>query len=452
MEMLDVKPIVYVVHCIDTEGPLYESHEAIFDLLEKEFGIKLMPTESNYKKLLKKELDFGDNTKGVYNLIDPNKFAINGDWEILFHNIEHITTPEFRNKLLDSSGHGWIYNWFCMDHVGFTGDNPRRRDSGHHKIFDKYMSLIKKQNLGDIVQFHHHPVPHSGNFHESGISYWGRNTLDDILTRKIIDRSWFPTVYRPGFHTERPDSNWFLEQWIPFDYANQAVANVIDNQPRVAYGRFGDWRHAPVEWKPYHPSHDDYQKKGECRRWITRCLNMYARLREINQQDVDEAFACAQQTGTAILAFTDHDYKNMEFDVNRIRALIEKSAAKFKDVEYLYSDAITAMRCCCGLQYSDIGMQADIKNEDGRIVLKVATQNDIFGPQPYLALKLNDGRYLWDNFDFYKKNVWVYTFDADSVPYPYIDKIGVATNNAYGKVEILNYDKKIDKWNKTLLN
>ena len=57
MEMLDVKPIVYVVHCIDTEGPLYESHEAIFDLLEKEFGIKLMPTESNYKKLLKKNKD-----------------------------------------------------------------------------------------------------------------------------------------------------------------------------------------------------------------------------------------------------------------------------------------------------------------------------------------------------------------------------------------------------------
>ena len=55
MEMLDVKPIVYVVHCIDTEGPLYESHEAIFDLLEKEFGIKLMPMESNYKKLLKKD-------------------------------------------------------------------------------------------------------------------------------------------------------------------------------------------------------------------------------------------------------------------------------------------------------------------------------------------------------------------------------------------------------------
>lgn len=449
-----MKPVVYIVHCIDTEGPLYESHEAIFEVLKKEFGsvcAVLPATDSNYRKLVQRELDFGDRTSAVYNLVDPNKFAINSDWDILNKKIEHITKKSFRNKLLDSNGNGWIYNWFCMDHVGFTGENPRRRDAGYHKIFDRYMSLVKKQNLGDIVQFHHHPVPCSGNFHESGTAYWGRDTLDNILTRKIIDRKWFPTVYRPGFHTERPDSNWFLEQWIPFDYANQAVHSDISDQPRVSHGRFGDWRRAPAEWKPYHPSHDDYQQKGNCRRWIARCLNMYARLRQITQEDVDEAFECARETGNAILSFTDHDYKNMEFDVDRIRRLIKNSALKYEDVQYIYSDAVTAMRCCCGLKHSEIGMQASINNKD-EIILEVTAEADIFGPQPYLALKLTDGRYIWDNFDFSNSHVWTYTFDDDTVQFNCIDKIGIASNNSYGKAEILNYDSTTKHWDKTILN
>ena len=33
------KPIVYVVHCIDTEGPLYQSTQAICELLHSIFGI-----------------------------------------------------------------------------------------------------------------------------------------------------------------------------------------------------------------------------------------------------------------------------------------------------------------------------------------------------------------------------------------------------------------------------
>ena len=68
--------------------------------------------------------------------------------------------------------------------------------------------------------------------------------LVGILARKLLERSWFPSVYRPGFHTIRPDSHWFLEQWFPFDYSNQSTDEDID-QPDLADGRFGDWRPPP---------------------------------------------------------------------------------------------------------------------------------------------------------------------------------------------------------------
>ena len=37
------------------------------------------------------------------------------------------------------------------------------------------------------------------------------------------NRGWFPSVFRAGFQAERPDSNLFLEQWIPFDMTNMAT-------------------------------------------------------------------------------------------------------------------------------------------------------------------------------------------------------------------------------------
>ncbi|WP_238700346.1 hypothetical protein [Helicobacter jaachi] len=35
------KPIVHIVHCIDTEGPLYQSTQAICELLKSTFSIQI---------------------------------------------------------------------------------------------------------------------------------------------------------------------------------------------------------------------------------------------------------------------------------------------------------------------------------------------------------------------------------------------------------------------------
>lgn len=442
---------VYIVHCIDTEGPLYESPEVPFTQIKKIFDIEIEPTRENFSKLMNREIDLQGKDEAIYNLIDPHKAAINGDWGELKEYMLKATSDKFRNEMADSNGHGWVYNWFCLDHVGFTGENPRRRDPGHHKVFDFYTKNLKVQNNGDMIQIHHHPISHSGDFHSCGTAFWGRNTLDDILTHKIIDRQWFPSAYRPGFHTERPDSNWFLEQWIPFDYANQSVKGLDTNQPDLVEGRFGDWRRAPQSWIPYHPDHDDYQKEGNCRRWIARCLNMYARLREITQEDVYDAFEEALKNGKSILSFTDHDFKDMCFDINRMRTLIRNASEKYSEVKFVYSNAVDAMRACCDIKKEEINMQCVVEVK-GTKKLVVKTSNKVFGPQPYLAIKTKDGRYIWDNFDFQGINEWSYTFDRDSIEYDLVEELGVAANNAYGKTEIMNYKTDHSKWKKTILN
>ena len=434
---------VYVVHCIDTEGPLYEEPVVPFEQIKNIFGIEIKPTRENLIKLQKGELDVGGKEEAVRNLVDIHKITTRGSWEEILEMLEEVTSDEFRHILPDSRGNGWIYNWFCMDHVGFRGKNPRRRDSGHHKVFDRYFRMVSEQQKGDFIGFHHHPVPFSGNYNESGTAFWGGENLNQILCRKIIDRKWFPVAFRPGFHTERPDSNWFLEQWIPFDYGNQSVRTEETDQTDLSAGRFGDWRHAPLEWYPYHPAHDDYQQKGNCRRWITRCLNMYARIRQITAEDVEDAFCTAREGKNVILSFTDHDYKDMRYEIDSVRSLITQAADKYPNVSFEYADAVSAMRKCLGLSYLDLNLDAELQNGNGNPRLIVRTDAPIFGPQPFLAVKTVKGEYFWDNFDFVTpEKEWGYTFDYNTVKLEDVETIGIAANNGYGICQVILLDKE----------
>lgn len=436
---------VYIVHCVDTEGPLYETPTVPFEQIKNIFGIEIEPTRENLILLQKGKLDLKGKEENVRNLVDIHRITTKGSWEEIYEMLDVVTSKKYRSKMQDSNGNGWIFNWFCMDHAGFTGTNPRKRDAGYHKIYDKYIELAEQQKAGDFIGFHYHPLPISGNYNDSGTSYWGGENLNQILTRKVIDRGWFPTAFRPGFHTERPDANWFLEQWIPFDYGNQSTEVNETGQTDLADGRFGDWRRAPLEWIPYHPDHDDYQIKGACRRWITRCLNMYARTRQITQQDVDKAFESAAKGNDVILAFTDHDYKDMEFEIDRIRNMIAVAHGENPQVRFEYSNAVDAMRKTLKLPYSDYCLDADILTNGSRKYLSVRVNDDIFGPQPFLALKTKSGRYIWENFDVsVPKREWTYTFDTNTIALCDVDIIGVATNNSYGiaRVVLLHDDSK----------
>ena len=183
----------------------------------------------------------------------------------------------------------WVFNWFCLDHVGFTGENPRRRDLGDHKIFDKYVNWINESNNGDSIQWHYHPLPITGNVHNGGTAYLNSNNIWEILAKKIIEKYWFPSVYRPGFHAIRPDSHWFIDQWFPFDFSNQSIKDSNPDQPDLSNGRYGYWVDAPDDWSYYKPNYKNYQISGDCFRHTFRCLNAEARLRVLSDEEITKA-------------------------------------------------------------------------------------------------------------------------------------------------------------------
>jgi hypothetical protein len=426
--------VVYVAHCIDSEGPLQETLESTFERLRSAFGIALEPTAENLRLLQNKKMPLGGAEEAVALMLKPENLAYHETWEPLDAMLRDALSPAFRRRFPDSYGNGWVYNWHCVDHVGYEL-NPRRRDMGYHNIFDHYRAMLRETGSDrDGLHFHYHPMPFNRQAHCCATHYFAHfDTLYQILARRIIDRGWFPCVNRPGFHVTRPDSHWFLEQFIPFDYANQSCASRQD-QPDLAGGRFGDWRRAPATWQPYHPSHDDYQTPGDCRRWVMRCLNVGTRVRLIRPEDVDQVFAEAAAGKPVILSVTNHDFRDIRPDVETVHAYIVSASRRHPDVKYRFCEARDAVRLALGFPANPPArLEVDLRGN----LLRIRSEAPIFGPQPFFAVKTLAGSYYHDNLDFQTPfREWTYTFDGQTFPINSIEAIGVAAGDATGNVTV----------------
>lgn len=437
---------IYVVHCIDAEGPLYESLEATFERIEDIFGLTLEPSQETLEELQRGERDLDVDEKAVQDVLAPRLLDYNETWDDINRMLADAVSTEFRTRFPDSRGNGWRYNWFPVDHVDYEA-NPRRRPMGYHQVFDYYRNLLDEaDSRRDELGFHHHPHPIKDEAHRNATHWWiNSDALYETLSRRIIDRDWFPAANRPGFHVTRPDSHWFLEQFIPFDYANQAkrTGDGADEQFDFANGRTGDWRRAPTTWEPYHPSHDDYQSVGNCRRWIARCLNVGTRHNILEEADVRQAFREAAAGKDVVLAFTNHDFRDIRPDVERVYDLLTAAAEEFPDVDFEYCGAVEAMRKAIDLpDVEPCDLQLSLQEPfDGAYVLHVETETASFGPQPYLAFKTVTGEYHHDNFDFQEpKHEWTYVFDQESLRIDAIETIGVGVNNVVGATTVARLD------------
>jgi len=442
---MNVSSVVQIVHCIDTEGPIYESLEATFERIKHLYHVDIAPSKENLRMLQKGEHPC-PYKEAIKRTLNKDLLNYNDNWDKIYRMVEYLSSNQFRHsRLTDSFGGGWIYNWFCVDHVGYDY-NPRERVMGYHKIFDRYSMLLDELGCDDdTIQFHFHPHTFNGNAHHCATRWLYTDKIYQILSRRIIDRLWFPTANRPGYQVNRPDSNWFLEQFIPFDYSSMAMEpkETDKHQYDFSGGRSGDWRRAPRSWTPYHPSHDDYQVKGNSRRWIARCLNIGTRAYLLDQESVDQAFEEAMDDNPVVLSFTNHDFRNMVKDIFDVMRMIKIASEKYPEVKFKYNNAVSALREALNLKEMEspkLHIEIDHNSHDFD-TLRIYSETDTFGPQPFFCVKTRGGKYYYDNLDFQvPRREWTYTFDSETFPLRSIEFIGIATNNAYGKTSVLRYN------------
>jgi hypothetical protein len=433
-----IQPTMHIVHCIDTEGPMKEEVSDTFKRLNNIFGLNISPSKKNLKKLQNQEIDLDGKEADVARVISPNLLNYKESWEDIEEMLDDCMSEKFRNELLDNEGKGWVYSWHCMDHIGYT-ENPRNKDIGYGNVYKFYKNIIKKTNSNqDEINWHYHPLSYDRNPLKCATNYFNSHEiLNEIICRRIIDHKWFPTVNRPGFHSERIDIHLFLEQWIPFDYANN-VYDFEDGQNDLAGERFGDWRRASKNWCGYNPSHDDYQLPGTCRRTIFRCLNVGTRFKILNEKHVLEALNDAEKYGTSILAFANHDWRDIRPDVEYVRNLVSKTKSHFPNVNIKFSGAREAARSL--IFKTEEYIKDDLKLicylEGSKFIVEVK-YGELFGPQPYLAIKTHNNIYLHDNFDvMIPLKKFSYTLDFHTINLNEISVISAASSDKFGNFSV----------------
>ena len=423
--------VLHIVHCIDTEGPLIETLDATFQRLRDSFDIHLTASCETLARLQNREIYLEGREGAVARMLSPELLSYNNSWKEIDEMLNSCMSNTFRRRVVDDFDSGWVYSWHCMDHIKYL-NNPRHKDVGYGNVFRHYKSVLNKNGAeADELNWHFHPVSLTGDPLQAATSYTNSYAiLNEIICRRILEDQWFPTVNRPGFHAERPDSHAFLEQWIPFDYANQSYEEDVD-QPDLAGGRFGDWRRAPLTWRGYQPHHDDYQSRGQCRRAIFRCLNVGTRFRELRPVHFFQAFEEARACGSSILAFADHDYRDIRRDVEKVRSLLSDVRSLYPDVKIKFSGAEMAARDVLGVAVQP-APKLTIAIEGNRLIVE-SIGGELFGPQPFLALMTRDGRVFHDNLDMQvPRRSWTYVLDALTLKPTTLSRVGVGSAGRYG--------------------
>ena len=430
--------VIYMVHCIDTEGPLFESLTATFERIYKTFNLQYTPSLQQLARL-KQGLDLPQSLRAsVMDFISDGRLDYKKSWTEVDEMVRALMDQDWRMQYVDDFGFGYCFSWFTVDHVGYDL-NPRNKALGYHAVFQFYKDILKEYKIkDDKIYWHNHPVSFFKEANKTSNNFSHTNHHVQVLNRRIIDHLYFPAAYRPGCHCERPDINLFLEQWIPFDFGNQGMPERIEDaiQQDLSHGRYGDWRRAPSEWSAYHPDFYDYQLVGRMKRWIARSLNLDCRVRPITELEIHRAFQRADNELGTILSVTSHDYRELRGSIDWYFSTVKKIQKLFPDVKIRHINAVGAMRNALNLSYQD--PIRFITEWDGNRLI-VSTDKVPFGPQPWLCFRTHGGQYIHENFDFQiPGKQWSYVFDDDTVKIQAIDCIGLATNDAYGNTTIAN--------------
>ena len=418
---------LYFVFCVDTEGPLYESTSEVVKRINLMFDWQL--DESKKTLLLMQAAEHPNipksQRKKVQKIVSPEIRDWLGDWKAIDANIDLAESSQFRSQLLDSDGRDLIINWFVCDWYGAFSQNPRRKTIGLGKIFHYYWERFHTSLDRNPIYFHHHSEPFNGATHHPCRNWSNTNSHIVKLSHNLLEYGHYSSCARSPIMA--PDINLWLEQYFPFDLSNMAAP--FDGQPDIELRRFADWYHAPNDWSLYRPSFNDYQRAGELKRTIGRCLQLGSRYGNLDEPEIKKGFELAREQGSAMISCHVHDHSPLAKCADTFN-LIKRVAANYPDVRFVNASAAKAFRKVSGAPV--VGrpeLNISLKND----TLDIRSEKPLWGAQPWFCFKTASGNILWDNLDILEPGNWRYIFDIFTYPLESIERFAVAANDAAGQ-------------------
>jgi SAM-dependent methyltransferase len=317
------------------------------------------------------------DTEGM--CVDPSRSDLLSTWDQVDAAMDKLFDTRFRARWPDSNGGLFRIGWFFLSWTGFT-TNPRGRAFGYHAVRDHYLARWGEllSRLGDEQCWHyHHPAP-SGIGNEWGLDWCAGDEYNQIISRQILERQWFPVCYRAGGTImTKPASRW-VDAWFPFDYSNRAPVTVDG---------LVDWSAAPADWSVYHPAPEHFDRPGSGRRRMARCVDLETTTYSLTDADIAAAFERAAGGQSAVISCFDHDYRDIAHRVDHYRGRVQAVASKYPDVAWRYAGPADAIR-----QYAGAGAPRPVRIEAmvGAGSVFVWSSSPVFQAIPWLAIRTAD--------------------------------------------------------------
>ena len=130
---------IYIVHSVDTEGPLYESQKETFKRIEELYGIRIKNQSSKIlNKIIKGNYFTGKLKKKVSKIFNPHLINYNYNWSLIRKMLNSISKPNFRNRVPGSDGKGYVLTWHCVDHVNYKTNQEKE-----YLVMEKFLVFTK---------------------------------------------------------------------------------------------------------------------------------------------------------------------------------------------------------------------------------------------------------------------------------------------------------------------
>ncbi|MCF7809110.1 MAG: T9SS type A sorting domain-containing protein [Candidatus Marinimicrobia bacterium] len=352
-------------------------------------------------------------------------------------NAYKVMDPAFRAPLVDSYGTPMKMTWWMM-----AGNIFRYATNNNFPINNiMTMYLMKKyhgENVianGDELTLHYHTFAWT-DYDQDGLYHWNqaltfeesRDDWDFTLAQFLLEEDVFPVSFRSGWHFM--DNTWQAElnQILPYSMHNAWPSyKATDEEP---YANVIDWRFSPSEWVPYHPSAANYQLPGEGPGWNLRSAHFNTALA---RGYMDSVFAHAANGEDQVPCFWGH-LPETDFADNMI-ALHEAAVAaaeKYPTVNFKYCTAVEAMQLWRGTADIDPPvLTLTPQGSPGSPFYRIQTNEPLFMPQPFVALKLKDNSYHVLECTVVDDTTW----ETPVLQHPLeIAKIGVAATDTAGNL------------------
>ena len=125
----------------------------------------------------------------------------------------------------------------------------------------------------------------------------------------------------------------------------------------------------------------------------------------------------------------------MRPDVLVVGDMLATVREEFPDVLVKFSGAEEAATSLLGFGDKP-PLRFGVRFLENRFVVEVV-EGEIFGPQPFLAIKTKEGHYYHDNLDVVEpRRKWAYTLDAQTIMMECVMEIGVGSAGKFGGFDV----------------